>query len=143
MRLNDPDFPQTPQILPCTGADAETIHEKLRASNARFITDCETMNFCIRDGAGELIGGIVACRDFDCLTVDYLFVEEAYRGRGYGGALLNHAEAQARGQGARRILLNTFSFQAPEFYRKLGYRTFGEVTPCFGPYGQYFFIKEL
>lgn len=134
---------QTPVISPCDETDAKRVLEKLRAYNRRYFTDNTDMSFCMRDAAGELIGGIVACRDFDCLTIDYLCVDEAYRGQGYGEALIRHAEEAARKQGAKRVLLNTFSFQAPEFYKKLGYRVFGEVVPCFGPYGQYFMTKEL
>lgn len=49
--------------------------------------------------------------------------------------------AVGRGQGG--VILNTFSFQAPEFYEKRGYRRFGGVEPALGEYGQYFYIKEL
>lgn len=41
------------------------------------------------------------------------------------------------------MLLNTFSFQAPGFYDRQGYRRFGGVSPCLGEYGQYFYVKEL
>ena len=133
----------SPGIVPCTEADARDVHEKLRAYNIRYFTDNTDLSFCMHDANGALIGGIVACRDFDCLTVDFLCVDEAYRNRGYGGALLRYAEERAREQGAKRVLLNTFSFQAPAFYKKHGYRAFAELTPCFGEYGQYFFTKEL
>ena len=58
-------------------------------------------------------------------------------------ALLDRAEDEARRRGARRMLLNTFSFQAPGFYDRQGYRRFGGVSPCLGEYGQYFYVKEL
>ena len=64
-------------------------------------------------------------------------------GTGLGAALLRRVEEEGRRQGARRVLLNTFSFQAPGFYEKQGYRCFGALEPCFGTHGQYFFCKEL
>ena len=90
-----------------------------------------------------LLGGLAATRDLDCVTVDYLFVAEGARGQGLGAALLDRAEDEARRRGARRMLLNTFSFQAPGFYDRQGYRRFGGVSPCLGEYGQYFYVKEL
>lgn len=131
------------RICPGTPEDGEEIHARLQAYNAQYITDCGEFSFCARDEAGELLGGVAATRDLDCVTVDYLFVAPAARGRGLGAALLARAEAEARRQGARRVILNTFSFQAPGFYDRQGYRRFGGVEPCLGKYGQYFYVKEL
>ncbi len=131
------------EILPGTPEAAEEIHARLRAYNARFITSCGEFSFCVRDREGALLGGLAASRDLDCVTVDYLFVEERARRHGLGCALLERAEEEARRQGARRILLNTFSFQAPAFYSRQGYRLIGAVEPCLGEYGQYFYTKEL
>ncbi len=39
--------------------------------------------------------------------------------------------------------LNTFGFQAPGFYEKLGYRLVGSVEPSVGDYGHYYYAKEL
>ncbi len=130
-------------IEPCGEAVAEEIHDRLRAYNAQYITDYDGLSFCVRGESGALLGGVVASRDLDCITVDYLFVERAARKRGLGTALLCRVEEEARRQKARRIVLNTFSFQAPEFYRRQGYRCFGALEPCFGTHGQYFFCKEL
>ena len=52
-------------------------------------------------------------------------------------------EQDAARQGAKRLELNTFGFQAPGFYEKLGYRRFGAVEPAVGEYGHYFYVKEL
>jgi ribosomal protein S18 acetylase RimI-like enzyme len=37
-------------------------------------------------------------------------------------------EAEARSLGCRGAYLDTFSFQAPKFYEKLGYREFGRIA---------------
>ena len=36
-------------------------------------------------------------------------------------------EEEARQLGANSAYLDTFSFQAPEFYEELGYQSFGEL----------------
>ena len=130
-------------IDPCGTDTADWVHDRIRAYNAQYITDCGELNFCVRGLDAAPLGGIAASRDLDCVTVDFLYVEPSARGDGLGAALLRRVEEEGRRQGARRVLLNTFSFQAPGFYEKQGYRCFGALEPCFGTHGQYFFCKEL
>ena len=58
--------------------------------------------------------------------VDYFFLEERMRGNGVGKELFNELIRQAKGEGAVRIDLTTNTFQAPGFYRKMGFRVTGE-----------------
>ena len=95
-------------------------------------------------------GGLKAVQDFslelemgELVAVDVLWVDEGHRGQGLGAAVLAHVEAQARAQGARRVELNTFGFQAPGFYEKQGYRRFGAIEPAVGEHGHYFYVKDL
>lgn len=67
---------------------------------------------------GQIAAVIVASTVFDTVEIDYLCVAEEYRGHGYGEQLLNKVEKMAA---AKRIILNTNSFQAPNFYKKMGY----------------------
>ena len=60
-----------------------------------------------------------------------------------GQRLLSHVEEEGRRQGARRVELNTFGFQAPGFYEKLGYRLIGKVEPSVRAYGHYYYEKDL
>ena len=68
---------------------------------------------------------------------------EDCRGTGLGGCILDQVEAAGARQGARRVELNTFSFQAPGFYEKRGYRRIGALEPAVGEYGHFFYAKEL
>jgi GNAT superfamily N-acetyltransferase len=131
------------QIKSCSEEKANYIHRRLQEYNSRYITDCEDLSYCIENENGECIAGIVASRDMDCITVDYLFVDDSYRKNGYGSKLLIHLEEQAIRLHVKRIILNTFGFQALDFYEKQGYQLFGKIEPCFNDYGQYFFKKEL
>ncbi|MDD2956624.1 MAG: GNAT family N-acetyltransferase [Oscillospiraceae bacterium] len=129
------------QITPSADGDSEEIHQRLRRYNRPFAG--EQRDYCFHitvDGA--LAAGIVAGSSFDTLEVEFLFVEEAYRHMGLGSQLLRHAEETAKKAGVKKVLLNTYSFQAPEFYRKQGYTLLAEF-PCFGPHRQFFFQKLL
>jgi GNAT superfamily N-acetyltransferase/uncharacterized glyoxalase superfamily protein PhnB len=76
-----------------------------------------------RDAAGAVLGGAVGRRWGACCELQQLWVQPAQRGQGIGSALVRAFEQQARGHGCRVFYLETFSFQAPDFYRALGYAT--------------------
>ena len=75
--------------------------------------------------------------------VDYLWVTEAQRGRGLGTRLLTAAEDEARSRGCLTIVLDTHSFQAPDLYRKLGYREVGTTIDTPRGHSQTLFQKRL
>ena len=75
--------------------------------------------------------------------IDLLFVKEELRGRGYGHRLLEMAEAEARQRGATDVFLDTFSFQALEFYEQHGYRVFGELNDFPPGHTRYYFTRRL
>lgn len=129
-------------LLPSSEADQERVHEKLRGYNSRYWKNRKDFSFHIEKD-GDIIAGIVAGSTFSTLEVDYLFVSEAYRDRGLGSLLLRTAEDRARAAGITHVLLNTYSFQAPGFYPKMGYRLLFRLDHCLGPYSQYFYGKDL
>src|SRR5262245_22893746 len=69
----------------------------------------------LRDERGALAGGLVSEKVWNTLYVGLLWVREVDRGRGYGKALMEQAEQLAKEHGCDVMLLNTWSFQAPEF----------------------------
>src|SRR6266566_10147132 len=63
--------------------------------------------------------------------VRYMAVDEHTRGCGYGSRILEALEAEARGRGARKIVLNARD-NAVEFYRKRCYDVIGDAETLFG-----------
>ncbi|MFN2132934.1 MAG: GNAT family N-acetyltransferase [Anaerolineae bacterium] len=99
--------------------------------------------FALHGPDQEIVGGVIAATYWDWLYIDLLWVKKELRGRGYGHRLLTLAEQEARQRGARNAYLDTFSFQAPEFYRRHGYRVFGELQEFPTGHQRYFLTKEL
>jgi ribosomal protein S18 acetylase RimI-like enzyme len=62
----------------------------------------------------------------DISELKQLWIDEAYRGRGYARALLNAFVAGACSRGVRRIWVASYDFQAPEMYEKAGFRRMAE-----------------
>lgn len=67
------------------------------------------------------IAGLLGEFNSTSLEIEYLWVQEEFRYQGIGTCLVNLAEETARNKGCTESILNTFSFQAPKFYEKLGY----------------------
>lgn len=75
--------------------------------------------------------------------VEILWVDDAHRGKGLGSALLTHVEEETKRRGGTLIYLDTYSFQAPKFYEKLGYRVFGTLDEIVPGHAKYFLSKTL
>jgi len=79
---------------------------------------------------------------WDWLYVKTLWVSTEYRGRGIGRHLLSEIEETALQRGFRGSHLETTSFQALDFYQKLGYEIFGELEGK--PAGTtWYFLKKV
>jgi ribosomal protein S18 acetylase RimI-like enzyme len=57
-----------------------------------------------------------------------MWIDEAYRGRGYARELLNAFIAEASSRGVRRIWVASYDFQAPEMYEKAGFKRVAEFA---------------
>lgn len=82
----------------------------------------------LRDGDGNVSGGITAYTIWDWLQIESLWIAEELRGRGYGHKLLMRAEAIGRGYGCRYARLDTFEFEARVFYERHGYAVYSQTV---------------
>ncbi|WP_108396672.1 GNAT family N-acetyltransferase [Devosia submarina] len=89
------------------------------------------------------IGGLTARIGYSRMFVELLFVPEHLRGTGIGRQLMERAEDVAREHGCTGIWLDTFTFQAPGFYQKLGYSVFGEIQDYPPGFSRFFLHKPL
>ncbi|MFJ1606873.1 GNAT family N-acetyltransferase [Streptomyces sp. NPDC088253] len=96
------------------------------------------------DADGALAGGLVGHTWTTWLHVTYLWVDAPHRGAGLGGRLLAEAERLAHEErGCRNSRLETWDFQAPEFYKKHGYEVVC-VIPDYPPgITEYTLTKQL
>jgi len=99
--------------------------------------------FVLRSSDQKIVGGLIGATHWNWLYVELLFVKEEYRGHGYGHRLLEIAEEEARKRGAKNAYLDTFSFQAPNFYEQHGYQIFGELKDFPDGHQRYFLTKQL
>jgi GNAT superfamily N-acetyltransferase len=86
------------------------------------ITDGEWLALFIRDETGRIVAGISGDVWGGCLEIRQFWVEESRRSQGLGTRLLEAAEQEGLGRGCTQVVLMTFSFQAPAFYEKRGFK---------------------
>lgn len=88
----------------------------------------QTVALALKDpDTGKSVGGLTARVSYSRMFVELLFIPESLRGQGLGEKLIEEAETVARKMGCTGIWLDTFSFQAPGFYKKLGFIEFGAL----------------
>lgn len=93
--------------------------------------------------SGAIIGGLWGESYYDWLFINFLIVPDDFRKRGVGSELMKKAEDIALSRGCAGIRLDTFSFQAPGFYEKLGYRIYGRLVNHPKGHERTYYCKEL
>jgi len=80
-----------------------------------------------RDGGGTIVCGLLGRRDYRWLMIDWLWCGEDHRGQGLGRRMMSEAEDFALERGLLGLFVQTATFQAPGFYRRLGFVEFGRL----------------
>ena len=125
--------------------DQRAVYEGLLQYNLERLEDKSPKDLGVyaRDEAGNIVAGLIGNTHGNWLTVKFLWVSESLQGKNIGSEILKQAEEMAKERGCKYAFLDTFSFQAPAFYRKHGYReAFAlEEYPLTGK--RYYFTKRL
>ncbi|MDA0782454.1 MAG: GNAT family N-acetyltransferase [Proteobacteria bacterium] len=138
------------KIIASSPEDKEWVMEQLIAFNRKFLPstpekkDLIPLNFHILSQDKMIIAGINSIMLYkSTVKIDILWVEEEHRGHDYGSQLLGHVETEAKKSGAALIHLDTFDFQAREFYAKCGYEEFAvlENSPAMG--NKRFYMRKI
>jgi len=124
--------------------DEAFVIAQTRKYNSGFAeNDHQSLCVFARDEVGNIIGGLTGRTYWQYLDIAFLWVDEKYRGKGCATALMKAAEAEARSRGCQRVFLDTLSFQALDFYQKLGYAEFGRLAGFGGKYDRIYLHKRL
>lgn len=91
----------------------------------------------------QVLGGLSGLINWNWAFVQNFWVAEALRHRHLGSQLLREFESYARAQGCAWIHLDTFSFQAPDFYETRGYQRFASLDDYPEGCARYFYKKAL
>src|SRR5580692_898089 len=105
-----------------TSEDLQILNDGIakQAKQKKDMKQLDFFAFFIRDENGKIVGGCAGDNMYGCLYVGQLWVDEQLRGKGYGAELMQKAEALAKESGCNFIAVNTFDWEALDFYKKLG-----------------------
>src|SRR5512137_3059257 len=94
------------------------VDDGLGAANAAAapLQDVRPLSCFARSAAGQVVGGVVGRTWGSCCELQQVWVEPAHRRAGIGTSLVREFERHAEARGCRTFYLETFSFQAPDFY---------------------------
>jgi GNAT superfamily N-acetyltransferase len=99
--------------------------------------------FSVHSETGEFIGGLLGFTHWNHFFVSSVFVDQQFRREGIGRELLKRAEALALEQGCDVIYLDTFDYQAPGFYEKLGFKVFAKLEDYPTGHQRFYLVKRL
>ena len=77
--------------------------------------------FIAEDSEKKIIGAVTGRAYYNEVHIGDLIVDKSHRRSGLGKRLVGAVEDCYKGKGYDVITLTTFGFQAPEFYKKMGY----------------------
>lgn len=127
-----------------TEADNAIVKEGIIASNAHIVGERDkAFSIFLKDDLGKVFGGIQAFLDSESVYIDVLWVTENLQKQGYGTKLLDAAEQEAVKNGCVFSLVDTWDFQAEEFYLKKGYSRIGEIKNYWHGHSKIFLRKNL
>jgi GNAT superfamily N-acetyltransferase len=96
-------------------------------SSATDLTDGEMLAFFVRED-DRIVAGICGNTWGGTCELRQFWVEEGRRHRGLGTKLLDAAEQEAQRRGCTQMVLTTFSFQAPAFYKARGFEVVAAIS---------------
>jgi len=125
-------------VLDLEGIDADLLHPASSSAIDRF---------WVMDLGGSVVG-TGACSFHDgCVELKKMYIRADFRGRGYGGKLVDLVEQTALQRGVRRVELwsHTRFFGAHGMYRHIGYVQGDRTRELHDPSNtrEYHFTKDL
>ncbi len=124
---------------------SQEIGNLLRVYNRskREEAESEPLNLYVEDEKGNLLAGLIAETFGNWLEIEYLFVKEELRGQGIGSKLLQQAESEAKNRNCCFSFVNTYQFQALDFYQKHGYKEVFSLQDYLYIRQRYYYQKNL
>ncbi|MEL7324896.1 MAG: GNAT family N-acetyltransferase [Pseudomonadota bacterium] len=110
--------------------DLDLIRDGIRAYNRMHLPDgdVDAVGCFARNDEGKIVGGLTGEMFNNTVFVEYLWVDAEARTSGVGSKLIALLEEQVKRHGVTHLYLDTYSFQALDFYLKLGFEKVGQYS---------------
>jgi N-acetylglutamate synthase-like GNAT family acetyltransferase len=131
-----------------TDEECEYIGDQIMNFNAQQVPFTQKTtpifkNYVIKE-EDKIVAGINAViYHWGILFVDEIFVSESHRHKNLGSYLLTKVINEAKELGSTLVHLDTFDFQAKDFYIKHGFEIFGILEDCPEGHKRYYLKMSL
>lgn len=125
--------------------DVQVLFDGLTNSDPDDVEHVTLQRVCVffRDQDGKIIAGMDGTTNRGWLYTKLIWVDKSAQKKGLGSKLIKKAEEIARERGCHGALVDTLSFLAVDFYKKLGYEPFGILDDFPIGHKRYYFKKRL
>lgn len=135
----------------------ETINGDLKPEDKKVMVDgmlsyhaskghprkTEQFSIIIKTSHNKLVGTIIVSFLWNGMHIDSLWIKESLRNHDWGSKLLNLAEKEGVKRGCSIAYTDTFSWQAPQFYEKQGYKLYGKLDDFPEKNTLFYYYKKL
>lgn len=96
--------------------------DRVNAAATPGLAPAQELTVRVTADDGELLAGVSGWTWGVAAGIGMTWVREDQRGTGVGRRLLDAFEGEARRRGCAHVYVTSFTFQAPAFYERAGYR---------------------
>lgn len=122
----------------------ELIDQEFNKYARKYNIRVDYNDFCfVAKDDDKVMGILVGHSYYNEVHVTDLIVIEEYRSKGVGTELIKRVEQEFTGRNFENINLTTFAFQAPEFYKKMGFEVEHVRKSSDEKLTKYFLIKHI
>jgi len=123
---------------------AKTVASWLDASTPPNVPTFNPLGLSLTTSIGAtIVGGLTGRSLWDWLYIETLAVNPDFRGLGIGRQLVQRAEKIAVQRDCVGLWVDTFTFQSPDFYERLGFTIFGQLDQHPGEASRLFMMKRV
>ncbi|XBS69062.1 GNAT family N-acetyltransferase [Acerihabitans sp. KWT182] len=105
--------------------------------------DIHPFRIVMKDSSKKLQGGIIARTWWGGLEIQYLWIAEIFRGKGFGRTLMAITEGEAIKRDCHFAYVDTLSFHALGFYKNLGYSEYGSLSGFAHTFSRHYLVKQF
>ena len=125
--------------------DKKVLTEGLLAHHARqgHPRESETFSIFLKDQNKKVMGAIIVTFLWNGMAINSLWIDESLRKQGWGGKLMQAVEKEAIERRCTIAYTDTFPWQAPGFYERLGYTLYGKLDDFPQGFSLCYYRKKL
>jgi N-acetylglutamate synthase-like GNAT family acetyltransferase len=127
---------------PDASAD-KMIRDGINNFNSQIIHEKPTHFSIFAKDDTQIIAGALIFEHSDALYIDVLWCNEKYRKQGVGTKIVTMIGDVAKNKGLPKIFVDTYAFQAQDFYKKHGFYCIGIVPEYKLGHDRIFMRKDL